>query len=145
MAGDAVDIAMANHDPAAFEAAARKAGFLGFDFHSLSGFMHVDTGPARQWGECFPPRAVPFAVETTPARETLADSRTLKGGGIAGVATLGGAGVEIAQEVLAETQGALLPLIPHLDVLRWVFVALALAGIALSVQARVDDWRRGRR
>ena len=112
MAGDAVDIAMANHDPAAFEAVARKAGFLGFDFHSLSGFMHVDTGPARQWGECFPPRAVPFAVETTPARETLADSRTLKGGGIAGVATLGGAGVEIAQEALGKTQGALLALIP---------------------------------
>ena len=145
MAGTAFDVAMANHDPVAFESAARAAGFLGFGFYPRSGFMHVDTGPAREWGERFPPGPVPFAVETPPARETLADSRTLKGGGIAGVATLGGAGVEIAQEVLAETQGALLPLVPHFDVLRWVFVALALAGIALAIHARLDDWHRGRR
>ena len=78
MACDAVDIAMANHDPAAFEAVARKAGFLAFDFYSRSGFIHVDTGPVREWGERVGPRPVPFAVETPPVRETLADSRSLQ-------------------------------------------------------------------
>jgi uncharacterized protein YcbK (DUF882 family) len=46
--GAAFDIAMANHDPVAFEAAARAVGFLGFGFYPRSGFIHVDLGPARQ-------------------------------------------------------------------------------------------------
>ena len=61
------------------------------------------------------------------------------------MAALGAAGVEVAQEVLAETQSAILALVPYLDTLRWVFIAVALAGIAVSVYARLDDWRRGRR
>ncbi|MCC6006491.1 MAG: DUF882 domain-containing protein [Rhodobacteraceae bacterium] len=145
MDGAAFDIAMSNHDPVAFEAAAREVGFLGFGFYPRSGFMHIDLGPARTWGERFPGREVPFARESPPAREVLADSRTLRGTGAAGVATLGAAGVEVAQEVLAEAQGAVLPLVPYLDTLRWLFMALALAGITLAVWARVDDWKRGLR
>jgi hypothetical protein len=77
--------------------------------------------------------------------KTLADSRTMKGGGVAGVATIGAADVEIARDVLAETQAAVPPLVPYLDILRWVFIAAALAGTALTIYARLDDWRRGRR
>jgi len=33
----------------------------------------------------------------------------------------------------------------HLDTLRWVFIALALAGIGVAVWARVDDWKKGLR
>jgi hypothetical protein len=40
----------------------------------------VDLGPARSWGERFPSRATAFAEELPPAREVLAESRTLKGG-----------------------------------------------------------------
>ena len=145
MDGAAFDIAMANHDPVAFEAAAREVGFLGFGFYPRSGFIHVDLGPARQWGERFPPRATPFVPEVPPAREVLAESRTLKGGGAAGLATVGAAGVEVAQDVLAETQSAILPLVPYLDTLRWVFIAVALIGIAVAIHARVDDWKRGQR
>lgn len=145
MLGAAFDIGMSNHDPVAFEAAARAVGFLGFGFYPRSGFMHIDLGPARQWGERFPVRATAFAAETPPAREVLADSRTMKGGGAAGVATLGAAGVEVAQSVLAETQTAILPLVPYLDTLRWVFIAVALGGIAVTIYARLDDWCRGQR
>ena len=125
--------------------AARAVGFRGFGFYPRSGFIHIDLGPARSWGERFPKRATTFAVETPPAREVLAESRTLKGGGAAGVATIGAAGVEVAQEVLAETQGAILPLVPYLDTLRWLFIAIALAGIAAAIYARLDDWKQGRR
>jgi len=145
MDGTAFDIAMSNHDPVAFEAAARAVGFLGFGFYPRSGFIHIDLGPARIWGQRFPVRPTAFAEETAPARETLADSRTMKGGGAAGVATLGAAGVEVAQSVLAETQSAILPLVPYLDTLRWVFIAVALAGVAVTIYARLDDWKRGRR
>jgi len=47
--------------------------------------------------------------------------------------------------VLAEAQGALLPLVPYLDILRWLFIALALVGIAVAVWARLDDWKKGLR
>lgn len=145
MEGTAFDIAMANHDPVAFETAAREVGFLGFGYYPRSGFMHIDLGPARTWGERFPVRAVAFAIETPPAREVLAESRTMKGAGAAGVATVGAAGVEVVQDVLAEAQGAVLPLVPHLDTLRWVFIVLALVGISVTVWARLDDWRKGQR
>ena len=107
--------------------------------------MHIDLGPARSWGEPFPSRTVAFAVEVPPAREALAESRTLKGTGAAGVATIGAAGVEVAQDVLAEAQGAILPLVPYLDTLRYVLIALALAGLAVVIYARLDDWHKGRR
>ena len=107
--------------------------------------MHIDLGPARSWGEPFAPRTTPFVPETPPARKVLADSRTLKGGGAAGIATVGAAGVEVAQDVLAETQSAILPLVPYLDTLRWVFIGVALIGIAVAIHARIDDWKRGQR
>lgn len=143
MDGTAFDIAMSNQDPVAFEAAARAVGFLGFGYYPRSGFMHIDLGPARIWGERFPPRATAFAPEAPPAREVLANSRTLRGTGAAGVATVGAAGVEVAQDVLAEAQGAVLPLVPYLDTLRWLLIMLALGGIALAVWARIDDWKKG--
>lgn len=143
--GAAFDIAMVNHDPVAFEAAAREVGFLGFGFYPRSGFMHIDLGPPREWGRRFPARASRFAEDGPPAREVLAESRTMKGSGAAGVATIGAAGVEVAQNVLAETQSAILPLVPYLDTLRWVFIAVALAGVAVAIYARIDDWKRGRR
>jgi hypothetical protein len=145
MDGIAFDIAMENHDPVAFAVAAREVGFLGFGYYPRSGFMHIDLGPARSWGEKFPVRATAFAAETPPAREVLADSRTLKGGGAAGIATVGAAAVEVAQDVLAETQSTILPLVPYLDTLRWVFIAVALIGIAVAIHARIDDWKRGQR
>ena len=103
--------------------------------------MHIDLGPARSWGDLFTDRATPFEPEVAP----LADSRTLKGGGAAGIATVGAAGVEVAQDVLAETQSAILPLVPYLDTLRWVFIAVALIGISVAIHARIVDWKRGQR
>ena len=145
MDGTAFDIAMSNHDPVAFETAAREAGFLGFGYYPRSAFMHIDLGPARSWGEPFPVRAVPFAPETPPTREALAESRTLRGTGAAGVATVGAAGIEVAQDMLTEAQGAVLPLIPYLDTLRWVLICLALVGLAIVIYARLDDWQKGQR
>jgi hypothetical protein len=39
----------------------------------------------------------------------------------------------------------ILPLVPYLDTLRWVFIAVALIGIAVAIHARIDDWKRGQR
>ena len=69
----------------------------------------------------------------------------MKGGGAAGVATVGAAGIDVLQDSIAETQGAVQALVPWLNTFRWVFIALALAGIAVTIYARLDDWKRGRR
>ena len=145
MEGTAFDISMANHDPVNFEAAAREVGFLGFGYYPRSGFMHIDLGPARSWGVKFAERAVPFAKEAPLEREKLSESRTLRGAGVAGVATVGVAGIEVAQQVLAEAQGAVFPLVTQLEGLRWVFLGLALAGIAVTAWARIVNWKRGLR
>ena len=78
MDGTAFDIAMSNHDPLAFEAAAREVGFLGFGFYPRSGFIHVDRGPARQWGERFPVRATAFAAETCFGSASVTASQTCR-------------------------------------------------------------------
>jgi zinc D-Ala-D-Ala carboxypeptidase len=44
MEGVAFDVAMANHDPEAFEAAARAVGFQGFGFYPRSGFSNCLEG-----------------------------------------------------------------------------------------------------
>jgi len=35
--------------------------------------------------------------------------------------------------------------VSYLETLRWVFIAVALGGIAVTIYARLDDWKRGRR
>ena len=143
--GAAFDISMANHDPENFEAAARAVGFTGFGYYPRQNFIHIDIGRARHWGDPFPPRLSRFAEEPPRTRETLAGSRTMKGGGAAGVATLGAASVEVAQDILTHAQFAIQPLIPYLETLRWLFIAAALNGIGITIYARWDDWRKGRR
>lgn len=143
--GAAFDISMANHDPLDFEVAAREVGFTGFGFYPRQNFMHIDIGRARQWGDPFPPRVSRFADEPPHLHESLKESRTMKGGGAAGVATFGAAGVEVVQQAVTDTQSALQPLIPYLDTLRWLFIAVALIGVSVTIYARWDDWRKGRR
>lgn len=54
-------------------------------------------------------------------------------------------GAEVAQEVLAETQSDIFPLAPYLDTLRLIFITGTLVAIAITTDARIDDWKRGRR
>lgn len=79
--GKAFDVRMENHDPGKFEIAARAAGFTGFGHYPKSGFMHIDTGPARRWndGSWFKsePVATPgFQAVSEPKAETLKDIAT---------------------------------------------------------------------
>ena len=71
-----------------------------------------------------PPLRLTVAADATPAPSAIA-ARAMA------LSTL-----EAAQEVLPERQNAVLPLVPYLDSLRWVFIAAALAGIAVAIYAR---------
>ena len=88
MLGTAFDIAMSNHDPVAFEAAARAVGFLGFGFYPRSGFMHIDLGPVRQgsqlwalpvsrWRETFWGKRNPPSCRWCPISTACAGSLSL--------------------------------------------------------------------
>jgi hypothetical protein len=51
----------------------------------------------------------------------------------------------VAQLAQAETQGAVPPLVPCLYTLCWLFIAVALGGIAVTINAQLDDWKSRRR
>jgi hypothetical protein len=107
MRGIAFDVRMDNHDPAAFESAARAAGFTGFGYYPNQGFMHIDTGPARVWGTPFPPRVNRFAPE--PPRPRAAND--VKESVPVAVAVGGAAEValrELAPNVAPDWQGYLI-------------------------------------
>jgi hypothetical protein len=62
-----------------------------------------------------------------------------------GVATIGAAGVEVVQQAVTDTQSTLQPLISYLETLRWLFIAVALIGVGITIYARREDWRQGKR
>ena len=68
---------------------------------------------------------------------TLAETRTVRGGVAAGVGTAGAA--------LAEQAEQLAPLTGMSEIIKYAFLALTVAGIALTLYARRDDWRDGKR
>lgn len=118
MKGQAFDVRMDNHDPEEFEAAARALGFTGFGYYPDSGFMHIDTGPARSWGRPFPKRETRFAPEPEPKRKMQAAK---EGAGVAAVAVA-------AERVVTEAA----PMLPA----AWVtgaFTVLAVVGFCLVV------------
>ena len=90
--GIAFDVRMDNHNPHTFEAAARAAGFTGFGYYPKSGFMHIDTGPARSWGKPWPESKTKWPVEPPRQPETLAedkDATAAAGAGVAGALAVG--------------------------------------------------------
>ena len=124
MDGIAFDIAMSNHNPSAFEAAARGVGFTGFGFYPRSGFMHIDTGPARSWGERFPVSDTNLPPEPPIRPEGLREDRDVQ--------IVGGAGaLAVAAEVLKpDAQGATL-LDRLTDASPVVLIILAAAGFLI--------------
>ena len=86
-----------------------------------------DAYPASDW----------TTGDPAPKERTLAETRTVRGGVAAGVGTIGAAVTEQAE--------ALAPLAGMSEALKWAFVALTIAGIGLTLYARRDDWRDGKR
>jgi hypothetical protein len=96
MEGIAFDVRMENHDPHEFEAAARAVGFTGFGYYPKSGFLHIDTGPARSWGKPWPKTATDWPVEPPRQPEKLSEDKQAQAVAGAGVAGAVAAAVEHA-------------------------------------------------
>jgi hypothetical protein len=71
------------------------------------------------------------------AGKPLTSSRTIAGQGAAAVGTLGAA--------VSEQAETLAPLAGMSDTIKLVFILLTVAGIALTIYARIDDQKKGRR
>jgi zinc D-Ala-D-Ala carboxypeptidase len=131
MRGTAFDIRMENHDPVAFEAAARSAGFTGFGYYPRSGFMHIDTGPARTWGTPFPVTATTWPTEIERQPETLREDKEAQaaaGAGVAGAVAVAAEHLPIASTLM----GSMAPVAQNIALL----IAAGLIGYLL--------WKRSR-
>lgn len=127
--GKAFDIRMENQNPAEFERAAKSVGFTGFGHYPKSGFMHIDTGPARRWndGSDFPDlleskQAPTPTFQTEPKRETIVETLTKPGvlTGAGGVAT----GVATAAKAFPEWAAGAALLLIVLAFIAWMVVKL---------------------
>jgi hypothetical protein len=97
---------------------------------------HIDLAPSQCPG--LPKGGVAqWWKEKGGKTRTLSETRTVRGGVAAGVGTAGA--------MVAEQAEQLAPLAGMSDVLKYAFVALTLAGIALTIYARKDDWDGGKR
>jgi len=131
MRGIAFDVRMENHDPHEFERAARAVGFTGFGYYPKSGFMHIDTGPARTWGTPWPQTATTWPTEPPRQPETLREDKetqAVAGAGIAG-------GLAIAAEHIPTAGSLLGNLAPTAQVVALVLAA-ALVGSLLYKRTR---------
>lgn len=131
MRGIAFDVRMDNHDPWEFENAARSVGFTGFGFYPKSGFMHIDTGPAREWGTRWPDTPTAWPSEPPRQPETFREDRDTQ---VVAGASLAGA-VALGAEHLPLASGLLGSLAPHAQLVA-VVVAAVLVGYVL--------WKRSR-
>lgn len=72
-----------------------------------------------------------------PPQKTLQASRTVQGGQVASLGVIGAALGDMAAQVA--------PLADYSSIIKWAFVGLTLAGIALTIWARIDDRNKGLR
>ena len=75
----------------------------------------------------------------------VTESRSMIGQAAAAAGTVGAAAVETLAPVLSDAAQTIEPMVQWSPTLKAVFIALTLAGIALTVYARWDDWKRGRK
>ena len=80
-----------------------------------------------------------------PLEPDLKQTRTVKGGKAAVVATVGVGAIEVVQQSLDPAKEALIAIAPYVESVKWLLLALTLIGIGIMVWARIDDRRKGLR
>lgn len=76
-----------------------------------------------------------------PPAKPLSKSRTVKGGQVAA----GGTALTAVSEAVTQAASNVEPLIPYLETMKWVFIALTVIGIGIAIYARLDDRNKGLR
>jgi hypothetical protein len=123
--GRAFDISTVNVDPQTLIDVAKRVGFSGIGTYPKQGFVHLDTGPVRTWGEPFPSRVTRFQPEqsATPVLSTAQGRATITG--VVGIVAAAAPGLaEVAQHPLA-------------NVVPWVGAVIAVAAIGALLVAAI--------
>lgn len=97
--------------------------------HSHLFFNNIDTPPPQN------------AKEALDQRRPLTSSRSIRGASVAGASV----GLSVATEIVTEVQSQVEPLVGYADVLKILFLVVALAGIGLTIWARISDRKEGMR
>lgn len=102
---------------------------------------HTSTGHAHLFFNDIdtpPPQSAKEALDQT---RPLTSSRSIQGAGLAGASV----GLSVATEIVSEVQSQVEPLVGYADVLKTLFLIIALVGIGLTVWARISDRKDGMR
>lgn len=118
MEAKAFDVMQTNQEPANFERAARKVGFTGFGFYQRSNFIHIDTGPAREWGA----RWTVKTADALPGEQPIAPQSLMQDTSFRGGIMTAGAGLG----------GSLFSAMPGLHPVVQGVLALAVVGLAVA-------------
>lgn len=126
--GHAFDVSMQNHDPVAFEAAARKCGFTGFGFYppKKGNFIHLDCGPPREWGARW--KAPKHDAE--PKAQFISAP---KAAATAAPITVAAAFEAVKPENLAQIQSVVQPMIPYASIFQTLFVVCGVGIVAWTI------------
>lgn len=127
--GKAFDVSQANHDPEKFEAVARAVGFTGFGFYQKNDFIHVDTGPAREWGKRW--KAPRFSPPSARQPERARADRDVQG-----TAAAAGGGLAVLTGILPHI-GDLSPTAQTIAVVGAIALA---AGLGVVITRLVRRW-----
>lgn len=102
LTGRAFDVRMENHSPEQFVTMARKVGFDGIGYYPRQGFIHVDTGPERTWGDAFPVNAT--AIGSEPDEKSSAGASSTVGVAGGGLVTAVGSGATVVTQLEGTSQ-----------------------------------------
>lgn len=80
-----------------------------------------------------------FFNDIPPFQKPLSKSRTLKGSIASGAAITAATTVDVMQEAQSQIE----PLVPYMDTMKYLFIAVALIGIGVTIWARLDDRKKG--
>ena len=143
-----------NNDTAAYAAdVAKRSGFAAdqpLDMHSYDNLRPVveaiiwhENGQQPYTDAQLVKSLVLAGVE--PPQQNLQDSRTVRGGQLATVSTVGVAAIQGIHDSLDPARDALMQIIQYVDWAKWPLLAITLFGIAYMIWARIDDRRKGLR
>lgn len=113
----------------------------------IAGYHHAFLAAIRAAKEGAPAQE-PLERETAAPwypddQKPLAKSRTIKAQTVAGVGTAGATATEMVGDTLTQAQDAAGQLATYLDIAKWLFVILIVAGITWTIYSRIQDNRRG--
>lgn len=116
-----------------------RAGLIAGYYHDFMAAIAAANGEAPEPDENERETPAPWYPDPKP----LSQSRTMKAQTLAGSGVAGASATEAVADTLLQAQDAASQLAMYLDIAKWLFIGLIVAGIAWTVYSRWSDSRKG--